>query len=72
MKVHGFSNLDKVGVLTSGFEISTMITGIITITIKTFEKLNFHISKKIFRNQFDFNNIDIVVSNPNCNKVFTQ
>ena len=56
----GFSNLDKVGVLTSGFDkISTMITWYNYPYYKEhFEKLNFHIEKEYLENKFDFNNID--------------
>ena len=56
----GFSNLDKVGVLTSGYdEISTMITWYNYPYYKDhFEKLNFKIGKEYLENKFDFSNID--------------
>jgi len=56
----GFSNLDKVGVLTSGYdEISTMITWYnYPYYNEHFEKLNFQIEKEYLENKFDFNNID--------------
>lgn len=56
----GFSNLDKVGVLTSGYdEISTMITWYNYPYYKDhFEKLNFRIGKEYLENKFDFDNID--------------
>lgn len=56
----GFSNLDKVGILTSGYdEISTMITWYNYPYYKEhFEKLNFKIEKEYLENKFDFNNID--------------
>jgi len=57
----GFSNLDKVGVLTSGYdEISTMITWYNYSYYKEhFEKLNFKIEKEYLENKFNFNNIDV-------------
>ena len=56
----GFSNLDKVGVLTSGYdEISTMITWYNYPYYKDhFEKLNFSIGKEYLENKFEFDNID--------------
>ena len=56
----GFSNLDKVGVLTSGYdEISTMITWYNYPYYKDhFEKLNFSICKEYLENKFEFDNID--------------
>jgi GNAT superfamily N-acetyltransferase len=57
----GFSNLDKVGVLTSGYdEISTMITSYNYSYYKEhFEKLNFKIEKEYLENKFNFNNVDV-------------
>jgi hypothetical protein len=56
----GFSNLDKVGVLTSGYDqISTMITWYNYPYYKDhFEKLNFKTGKEYLENKFDFSNID--------------
>ena len=56
----GFSNLDKVGVLTSGYdEISTMITWYNYPYYKDhFEKLNFSICKEYLENKFEFDNVD--------------
>jgi GNAT superfamily N-acetyltransferase len=57
----GFSNLDKVGVLTSGFnEISTMISWYnYPYYKKHFEKLEFSVNKEYLENKFNFKNIDI-------------
>ena len=57
----GFSNLDKVGVLTSGFnEISTMISWYnYPYYKKHFENLEFSVNKEYLENKFNFKNIDI-------------
>ena len=56
----GFSNLDKVGVLTHGFDkIGTMVTWYnYPYYSSHFEKLNFKIEKQYFEKQFSFKNID--------------
>jgi GNAT superfamily N-acetyltransferase len=56
----GFSNLDKVGVLTSGYdEISTMITWYNHPYYKDhFEQLDFNIGKEYLENKFKYDNID--------------
>ncbi|NOR28642.1 MAG: GTP cyclohydrolase [Lutibacter sp.] len=55
----GFSNLDKVGVLTDGFDhIGTMITWYNHAYYKThFEKLGFTIEKEYLENKFAFKNV---------------
>jgi len=57
----GFSNLDKVGVLTHGFdEIGTMITWYNHPYYSShFEKLNFKVEKQYLEKKFSFKNIDI-------------
>jgi len=57
----GFSNLDKVGVLTYGFNhIGTMITWYNYPYYKAhYEKLGFKIEKEYLENKFPFKNIDI-------------
>ena len=56
----GFSNLDKVGVLTEGFDhIGTMITWYNYPYYKThFEKLGFTVEKEYLENKFAFKNVD--------------
>ena len=56
----GFSNLDKVGVLTDGFEhIGTMITWYNHAYFKThFEKLGFTIEKEYLENKFKLKSVD--------------
>ena len=56
----GFSNLDKVGVLTDGFDhIGTMITWYNHPYYKThFEKLGFTVEKEYLENKFPFKNVD--------------
>ena len=56
----GFSNLDKVGVLTEGFdEIGTMITWYnYPYYMKHLEKLGFTIEKEYRESIFSFNNVD--------------
>ena len=56
----GFSNLDKVGVLTSGYdEISTMISWYNHPYYKDhFEQLDFNIGKEYLENKFKYDNID--------------
>lgn len=56
----GFSNLDKVGVLTEGFNhIGTMITWYNHAYYKNhFEKLGFSIEKEYLENKFEFKNVD--------------
>ncbi|REE82219.1 hypothetical protein BX611_1765 [Lutibacter oceani] len=55
----GFSNLDKVGVLTEGFNhIGTMITWYNYPYYKThFEKLGFKVEKEYLENKFPFKNV---------------
>ncbi len=55
----GFSNLDKVGVLTDGFDhIGTMITWYNYPYYKThFEKLGFTVGKEYLENKFPFKNV---------------
>jgi hypothetical protein len=55
----GFSNLDKVGVLTEGFDhIGTMITWYNHPYYKThFEELGFQIEKEYLENKFPFKNV---------------
>ncbi|MCF6212659.1 MAG: GTP cyclohydrolase [Flavobacteriaceae bacterium] len=57
----GFSNLDKVGVLTFGFDhIGTMITWYNYPYYKNhFEKLDFKIEKEYLENRFPFKNVKI-------------
>jgi GNAT superfamily N-acetyltransferase len=56
----GFSNLDKVGVLTEGFDhIGTMITWYNHAYYKThFKKLGFTIEKEYLENKFAFKNVE--------------
>ncbi len=56
----GFSNLDKVGVITEGFdEIGSMITWYNYPYYKNhFEKLGFKVEKEYLENKFDFKNVD--------------
>lgn len=56
----GFSNLDKVGVLTEGFEyISTMISWYSMPYYKThFEKLGYTVEKKFIESIFPFENVN--------------
>ena len=56
----GFSNLDKVGVLTHGFdEIGTMITWYNHSYYSShFKKLNFKIEKEYLEKKFSFKNVD--------------
>jgi len=56
----GFSNLDKVGVLTDGFDhMGTMITWYNYPYYKThFEKLGFKIEKEYLENKFAFKNVE--------------
>ena len=56
----GFSNLDKVGVLTEGFNhIGTMITWYNHEYYKNhFEKLGFTIEKEYLENKFEFKNVN--------------
>ncbi|SDX51183.1 hypothetical protein SAMN05444411_106108 [Lutibacter oricola] len=58
----GFSNLDKVGVLTDGFEhIGTMITWYNHPYYKNhFEHLGFTVEKEYLENKFPFKNVDPV------------
>jgi GNAT superfamily N-acetyltransferase len=55
----GFSNLDKVGVLTEGFDhIGTMVTWYNFPYYKThFEKLGFKVEKEYLENKFQFKNV---------------
>ena len=55
----GFSNLDKVGVLTEGFnDIGTMITWYnFPYYKKHFEKLGFTVEKEYLENRFPFSNV---------------
>lgn len=55
----GFSNLDKVGVLTEGFDkLGTMITWYNHEYYKThFEKLGFKVEKEYLENRFSFDNV---------------
>jgi len=55
----GFSNLDKVGVLTNGFDhIGTMITWYNHPYYKThYEKLGFTVEKEYLENKFPFKNV---------------
>lgn len=55
----GFSNLDKVGVLTEGFnELGTMITWYNHAYYKNhFERLGFTIEKEFLENRFPFSNV---------------
>ena len=57
----GFSNLDKVGILTDGFdEIGTMITWYNHPYYSShFKQLNFKIEKKYREKKFSFKNLDI-------------
>jgi len=56
----GFSNLDKVGILTHGFdEISTMVTWYNHPYYSShFENLNFTVEKQYLEKKFSFKNID--------------
>ena len=56
----GFSNLDKVGVLTYGFDhIGTMITWYNYPYYQThFEKMGFKIEKEYLENKFEFKNVE--------------
>ena len=55
----GFSNLDKVGVLTEGFdELGTMITTYNHTYYKDhFEQLGFEVEKRFLENKFPFSNV---------------
>ncbi len=57
----GFSNLDKVGVLTEGFDqIGTMITWYnFPYYAKHFEKLGFVVEKEYLENKFPFKNVKL-------------
>ena len=57
----GFSNLDKVGVLTSGFEqLGTMVTWYNHPYYPShFEKLGYNVSQKFLENYFLIDNVDI-------------
>ncbi len=56
----GFSNLDKVGVLTEGFDhVGTMITWYNHAYYKNhFKKLGFDVEKEYLENKFEFKNVD--------------
>ena len=57
----GFSNLDKVGVLTEGFdEVGTMITWYnYSYYANHFEKLGFNVEKEYIENKFPFKNVKL-------------
>ena len=57
----GFSNLDKVGVLTEGFdEVGTMITWYnYSYYANHFEKLGFNVEKGYIENKFPFKNVKL-------------
>ncbi len=57
----GFSNLDKVGVLTEGFdEVGTMITWYnYSYYANHFEKMGFNVEKEYIENKFPFKNVKL-------------
>jgi GNAT superfamily N-acetyltransferase len=67
----GFSNLDKVGVLTEGFEhIGTMITWYNYPYYKNhFEKLGFKVEKEYLENKFPFKNVKPEFFEKICNLI---
>lgn len=70
----GFSNLDKVGILTEGFDkLGNMITWYsMPYYVSHFEKLGFIPEKKYIESEFDFANVDINTVSKASNLIKTR